>query len=140
MKKRRYVVASVIAVAGFSALFAVMPSQGAGVKVRMQGNQYRPATIRIPVGGAITFANEDEGTHTATCQGQGCPRDSGDIRPRTFKTLTFASAGTVHMVCRYHGELGMVATVIVGGSSPAATPTGTPAATPTSSPSPTPTS
>jgi plastocyanin len=136
MKKRRYVVASVIAVAGFSALFAVMPSQGSGVEVRMRGNQYRPATVRIPVGGAITFENEDEVTHTATCQGQGCPRDSGDIQPDTFKTLTFASAGTVHMVCRYHGELGMVATVIVGRATPAVTP----AATPTSSPSPTPTS
>jgi plastocyanin len=136
MKKRRYVVASVVAVAGFSALFAVMPSQGAGVEVRMLGNQYRPATIRIPVGGAITFENEDEVTHTATCQGQGCPRDSGDIQPGTFKTLTFADAGTVHMVCRYHGELGMVATVIVGRAAPGVTPT----ATPTSSPSPTPTS
>ena len=136
MKKRRYVVASVIAVAGFSALFAVMPSQGAGVKVRMRGNQYRPASIRIPVGGAITFTNEDEVTHTATCQGQGCPRDSGDIRSGTFKTLTFTSAGTVHMVCRYHGELGMVATVTVGGIPLTATPT----ATQTPSPSLTPTS
>ena len=136
MKKRRYVVASVIAVAGFSALFAVMPSQGAGATVRMRGNQYRPASIRIPVGGAITFTNEDEVTHTAPCQGRGCPRDSGDIRTGTFKTLTFANAGTVHMVCRYHGELGMVATVIVGGTPPAATPsttsTPTPSATPTS--------
>ena len=133
MKKRRYVVASVVAVAGFSALFAVMPSQGAGFEVRMRGNQYRPATIRIPVGGAVTFTNEDQVTHTATCQGQGCPKDSGDIRAGTFKTLTFASAGTVHMVCRYHGELGMVATVIVGRAAPA------PASTATS-PSPTPTS
>ena len=131
MKKRRYVVASVIAVAGFSALFAVMPSQGAGVEVPMRGNLYRPSTIRIPVGGAVTFVNEDEVTHTATCQGRGCPRDSGDIQPGTFKTLTFANAGTVHMVCRYHGELGMVATVVVG--------PGTPATAPPSSPSPTPT-
>lgn len=132
MNKRRYVVASVIAVAGFSALFAVMPSQGSGVEVLMRGNLYRPATIRIPVGGAITFTNEDAVTHTATCQGQGCPKDSGDIRPGTFKTLTFASAGTVHMVCRYHGELGMVATVIVGRASPAETPTASPSATSTS--------
>ena len=35
MKKRRYVVAAVVAVAGFCALFIVLPSQGAGFKVRM---------------------------------------------------------------------------------------------------------
>lgn len=138
MKKRRYVVASVIAVGGFSALFAVMPSQGAGAAVLMRGNQYRPATIRIPIGGAITFTNQDEVTHTASCQGRGCPRDSGDIRPGTLKTLTFARAGTVHMVCRYHGELGMVATVTVGEAAPGTTPTTTPTTTSTPTPSPTP--
>jgi plastocyanin len=140
MNKRRYVVASVIAVAGFASLFAVLPSKGAGREVVMSGNQYRPATVRIPVGGAITFTNEDRVTHTATCQGAGCPKDSGDIQPGLFKTLTFTRAGTFHMVCRYHGEAGMIATVTVGGappkrSSPSPSPsTPVPSATPTATP------
>ncbi|MGH2727424.1 MAG: cupredoxin domain-containing protein, partial [Actinomycetota bacterium] len=101
-------------------------------EVRMRGNQYRPATIRIPVGGAITFENDDEVTHTATCQGQGCVRDSGDIRPGLMKTLTFTRAGTYHVICRYHGEQGMIATVTVGGSSgrQSPSPTASPSATP----------
>jgi plastocyanin len=133
MHKRRYTIAAVIALAGFSALFAVLPSQGAGTKVRMKGNQYRPARPRIPVGGAITFVNEDDVTHTATCQGRGCPKDSGDIQPGTLKTLTFAEAGTYHMICRYHGEAGMIATVTVGSGGSGGTVTNpTPAAsTPT---------
>lgn len=146
MKRRRYVVAAVVAVGGFAALFAVLPSEGAGAKIRMEGNQYRPSTIRIPAGGAISFANEDDVTHTATCQGRGCPKDSGDIQPGLFRTLTFSRAGTYHMVCRYHGEAGMIATVNVGPApSPASTtspsPT-TPGATtsPSPSPSPSPTS
>lgn len=137
MKKRRYVVASVVAVAGFAALFAVLPSEGAGAKVRMRGNQYRPSTLRIPIGGAISFTNSDDVTHTATCQGHGCPKDSGDIQPGLIRTLTFARAGTFHIVCRYHGEAGMIATVTVGAVS---TPRPTISASPTASPSPSPSS
>jgi plastocyanin len=115
MKKRRYVIAAVVAVAGFSALFAVLPSQGAGFKVRMEGNRYRPDVIRIAEGGAITFANEDDVTHTATCQGRGCPKDSGDIHPGQIKTITFPRAGSYTMFCVYHGQAGMTAAVTVGG-------------------------
>lgn len=113
MGKRRYVVAAVVAVAGFSALFAVLPSQGAGVDVRMEGNQYRPDEVTIGAGGAVTFTNDDDVTHTATCQGRGCPKDSGDIHPGQLKTLTFSRSGSYAIVCRYHGEGGMVAAVTV---------------------------
>ena len=113
MGKRRYVVAAVVAVAGFSALFAVLPSQGAGVDVRMQGNRYRPDSVTIGEGGAITFTNEDDVTHTATCDGRGCPRDSGDIYPGQLKTLTFPQPGSYTIVCRYHGQAGMTAAVTV---------------------------
>ena len=115
MNKRRYVVAAVVAMGGFSALFAVLPSQGAGVEVKMEGNQYRPDTIRLREGGAITFVNEDDVTHTATCQGVGCPKDSGDIHPGQIKTITFRREGSFAVFCRYHGQAGMTAAVTVGG-------------------------
>ena len=112
MKRRRYVVASVIAVAGFAALFAVLPSQGAGTKVRIAGLRYRPDSIRIPAGGAITVHNETQVVHTATCF--GCRIDSKDIQPGTIKTLTFKDAGTFQLYCRYHGQsAGMVARLVV---------------------------
>ncbi len=111
MKRRRYVVASVIAVAGFAALFAVLPSQGAGVKVRMIGVRYRPDAIRIGAGGAVTIHNESKVVHTATCS--GCSVDSKDVQPGTIRTLTFRKAGTYQLFCRYHGREGMVARLTV---------------------------
>jgi plastocyanin len=111
VKRRRYTVASVIAVAGFAALFAVLPSQGAGKKVKLVGVAFKPASITVSVDGAITFENDSKVTHTATCP--ACRLDTGDIQPGTFKTLTFPKAGTFQIVCRYHGEQGMVAQVVV---------------------------
>jgi plastocyanin len=108
---RRYVVASVIALAGFGALFMALPSQGAGLKVRLVGMTYRPSSFTIHAGGAVTFENDSRLTHTATCT--KCGLDTGDIQPRTLKTLTFGKPGTYQLFCRYHGEQGMVATVIV---------------------------
>jgi plastocyanin len=116
------VLAAILTIAGFSALFAVLPSQGAGKDVTLRGFLYRPSTIRIPTGGAVTFTNEDTVTHTATCQ--GCREDSGDIQPGMFKTVTYPSAGTFHLICRYHGDQGMVATLIVGPTA-SPSPTGT---------------
>lgn len=115
MNKRRYVVAAAVALAGFSALFAVLPSQGAGFEVKMLGNQFRPDEIEIAEGGAITFVNEDDVTHTAGCQGTGCPKDSGDIHPGQIKTLTFSREGTFTLFCAYHGQAGMIASLTVGG-------------------------
>jgi plastocyanin len=114
-KRRRYTVASVIAVAGFAALFAVLPQRGAGVQVRMAGFAFRPAQISVKADGAVTFTNDSKFTHTATCPDCGIdgPLDSGDIQAGTFKTLTFPKAGTFQLFCRYHGEQGMIAEVTI---------------------------
>ena len=114
MKRRRYVVASVIAVAGFGALFAVLPSQGAGLKVRITGFRFRPAAIQIRAGGAVTIHNDSRIVHTATCP--ACRVDSGDIQPGTFRTLTFPRRGTFQIFCRYHAERGMAARLTVTAS------------------------
>lgn len=119
MNTRRYAIAAAVALAGFSALFAVLPSRGAGTKVVMKGFRYRPSAVRVATGGAVSFSNEDDVTHTATCQGRGCPKDSGDIQPGLFKTLTFGRPGTYQIVCRYHGQAGMIATVTVASRSTA---------------------
>jgi plastocyanin len=109
--KRRYAVASVIAVAGFAALFMVLPSKGAGREVKLVGFRYRPASLTIEAGTAVTFTNDSRATHTASCR--GCRLDTGDIQPGTFKTLTFPKPGRFGIFCRYHGAAGMVATVTV---------------------------
>jgi len=111
VKRRRYIVASLIALAGVGALVMALPSQGAGLKVRLLGIRYRPATFTIHAGEAVTFKNDSRYTHTATCP--KCGIDSGDIQPGALKTVTFPKAGTFQLVCRYHGEQGMVATLTV---------------------------
>jgi len=111
MKRRRDVVASVIALAGFGALFMALPSHGAGLKVSIVGISYHPATIKLHAGGAATFYNDTKVVHTATCP--ACHLDTGDIQPGTFKTLTFPKPGTYQVLCRYHGDQGMVASVVV---------------------------
>lgn len=100
-----------IALAGFGALFTVLPSKGAGREVKIVGFRYRPAAVTIDRGGAITFTNDTTFTHTTTCQ--GCRLDTGDIQPGMFKTLTFPATGRFTIFCRYHGNAGMGATVTV---------------------------
>jgi len=111
MKRRRYAIAAVVALAGFGALLMVLPARGAGKSVHLVGTSFRPASITIRAGRAITFYNDSTLTHTATCP--KCHLDSGDIQPGAFKTLTFPRAGTYELVCRYHGDQGMVASLTV---------------------------
>ena len=112
MKGRRYAVASAVALAGFGALFMLLPGRGAGLKVTIERFRYRPAAITVHAGGAATFYNPTKFTHTATCP--KCGVDSGDIQPQTFSTLTFPKAGRFELYCRYHRDSnGMVAVVTV---------------------------
>jgi plastocyanin len=111
VKRRRYQIATVVAVAAFSALFAVLPSKGAGREIKMVGFQFRPSTFTVRAGEAVTFVNETKLTHTATCK--GCPQDTGDVQPGTIHTLTFTRAGTFELFCRYHQDRGMIAGVTV---------------------------
>lgn len=92
-------------IAAFSALFLVLPSKGAGREVTMIGRDGRysftPRQVTIEAGGAVTFSNESDVTHTGSCD--GCPWDTGDIQPGMIKTLTFSAPGSYTFFCRYHG-------------------------------------
>lgn len=103
----------ILAIASFAALFAVLPSTGAGTEVRMEDFRFRPAAVEIPVGDAITFDNQSGSTHTAGCD--GCPFDTGDVRPGLQRTVTFAKPGRFAIVCRYHGGRGMTGVITVQG-------------------------
>jgi plastocyanin len=117
VKRRRYQIAALAAAAGFGALFMVLPSSGSGAEVTMTaGLRFRPDSVRIDVGGAVSFVNESTATHTATCR--GCPQDTGDVQPQQFKTLTFPDPGAYLVFCRYHADQGMVATLTVGSGGP----------------------
>lgn len=137
MKRRRYQIAALLTAAGIGALFMALDSSGAGLEVKLTSEfRFRPEAIRIGVGGAVTFVNESDATHTATCR--GCSGDTGDVQPQQFKTLTFPDGGSYLLFCRYHADQGMIATLTVGSSAPASptpSPTPSPSATPTVTPS-----
>jgi len=118
-KSTRLAIAGALVVAAFAALFAVLPPSGPGIKVEMKraGGTYRfrPATVRVPLGGAVTFFNDSDVTHTATCP--ACGFDTSDVLPGKLEVITLTKAGTFRFSCRYYGADGMVGTVIVGRSS-----------------------
>jgi plastocyanin len=114
MSMRRWSLVPTVALLG--ALFMVLAPHRSGPAVRMAGLAFRPGTVRIQPGGAVTFENRSSTTHTATCE--ACALDAGDVQPGLAKTLTFARAGTYQIVCRYHVARGMQMTVVVGSPRP----------------------
>jgi plastocyanin len=65
---------------------------------------YNPPEITVPVGGSVTWTNEDGAPHTAT----GLDREalqSGAIAPGASFTLTFDTAGTIEYFCEFHPNM-----------------------------------
>lgn len=72
--------------------------------VTIQGFAFNPPTIEIPVGGSVTWTNEDNVPHTAT----GLDRDalqSGTIPFGESFTQTFDTAGTYEYFCEFHPNM-----------------------------------
>ena len=113
-KTTRLSLVGLLAVFALSALFAVLPPRGSGKNVKMGTAQehmrFRPATIRVAVGGAITFFNDSGITHTAVCP--RCSFDTGDVLPGMLRVVKITRAGTFSFFCRYHQAQGMTGTII----------------------------
>ena len=75
--------------------------------VTIQGFKYDPAEITIPVGGSVTWTNEDAAPHTATGDGL----QSGTMNLGDEFTQTFDEAGTFDYHCEFHAQ--MNGTVVV---------------------------
>ena len=72
--------------------------------VTMKGFAFNPPTVEIPVGGSITWTNEDNAPHTAT----GLDRDalqSGTLPFGESYTQTFDTAGTYEYFCEFHPNM-----------------------------------
>ncbi|HLA17105.1 MAG TPA: hypothetical protein VJZ72_09430 [Candidatus Limnocylindrales bacterium] len=105
-----------------------------------EGFAFRPATVSVPAGGSLTFANRDAAEHTVTEGANGQPasdarfdevlEDTSDARV----IVTFPTAGVVSITCRFHPAMAL--TVTVTGDSPAASPATAPAVSPATAPSP----
>ncbi len=104
---------SILPVVGLlAALFMALPGGNSGEKVTLRESVFAPARKHVQVGETVWFDNRSRNTHTATCR--NCPRDTGDIQPGLAKPLTFHKEGVFVLLCRYHGEAGMVVEITVG--------------------------
>jgi plastocyanin len=114
-RSTRLSIVGALAVFAFSVLFAVLPSRGSGTNVKMGTAQeryrFRPATIRVRLGGAITFFNDSGVTHTATCP--RCSFDTRDVLPGMLRVVRANRTGTFNFFCRYHAGRGMTGTIVV---------------------------
>jgi plastocyanin len=70
---------------------------------------YSPNPLRLPLGNAVTWVNNDNTAHTST--GDGGAWHSGEIAPGRSFSRTFTTAGTFSYHCTLHP--GMVGTIEV---------------------------
>jgi plastocyanin len=72
--------------------------------VEIKDFAFNPPEITVPVGGSITWTNQDTAPHTAT----GLDREalqSGTIDPGASFTHTFETAGTIEYFCEFHPNM-----------------------------------
>ncbi|MGI8485744.1 MAG: cupredoxin domain-containing protein [Thermomicrobiales bacterium] len=79
-------------------------------KVDIKNFAYSPSTITIPVGGTITWTNNDSTFHTVTAQDRKVLQ-SGTMKPSASYTQTFKTAGTYEYFCEFHAN--MKGTIVV---------------------------
>jgi plastocyanin len=80
------------------------------VAVEIKNFAFNPPEITVPVGGSVTWTNDDSTPHTAT----GKDRDvlqSGTIHPGESFSQTFDTPGTFDYFCEFHAN--MKGTIVV---------------------------
>jgi plastocyanin len=71
---------------------------------------YTPATVEIPVGGTITWTNNDTAPHTVTAQDRALLQ-SGTLDQGDTFSQTFDAPGTIDYFCEFHAN--MKGTIVV---------------------------
>jgi plastocyanin len=80
------------------------PASGGGSgaqAVTIKDYIYKPASITVPQGTAVTFTNHDTTAHTATSKQSGV-FESGAIQPGKSAKITLEKAGTFTYYCAFH--------------------------------------
>lgn len=72
---------------------------------------YSPNPIEVPVGGTVTWTNEDGVPHTATAVGDKAVLQSGAIASGASYSQTFDTAGSYDYYCEFHPN--MKGTIVV---------------------------
>jgi plastocyanin len=74
------------------------------VAVEIKDFAFNPAEITVPVGGSVTWTNNDTVPHTATGQDRAVLQ-SGAIAPGESFTQKFDTAGTFDYFCEFHANM-----------------------------------
>ncbi len=73
------------------------------VEIGMEGSQYMPDTVDVPVGATVKWTNTDTPAHTVDyVDGPGEKFTSGTMNPGDVFEQKFAAAGTVNYICDIH--------------------------------------
>jgi plastocyanin len=74
------------------------------VQVDIKGLAFNPAQITVPVGGAVTWTNDDTVPHTATAKDRAVLQ-SGTLEPGATFSQTFSTPGTFEYFCEFHANM-----------------------------------
>ena len=72
--------------------------------VEIKNFAFNPPTIEVPVGGSVTWTNQDNAPHTATALDRAVLQ-SGPITFGESYTQTFDAAGTYDYFCEFHANM-----------------------------------
>ncbi len=96
---------------------ASQPASSGAAAVKMVGFQFDPAVLTVKTGTKVTFTNNDSALHDVAEGQNGKKADAAhfdeDVKPGASTTITFDTAGTVHVTCLIHPTMNL--TVTVGG-------------------------
>ena len=105
--------------AGGGAVLAASLALAAGLAVAQSGaavtiahHMYMPASITVPVGGTVTWTNEDGSIHTVTSDEKGMFSSGWKTKGGRY-AFTFSKTGTYPYHCALHKD--MHGTVVVTG-------------------------
>lgn len=85
-------------------------NEAESVTVEIRNFAYGPDTVTIPVGGTVTWTNQDAAPHTATARDRDLLQ-SGTIQQGESFSQTFETTGTYEYFCEFHAS--MKGTVVV---------------------------
>jgi plastocyanin len=82
-------------------------ASSSGATVSMVGLAFNPSTVDVPVGGTVTFVNDDTVQHNVA----GESWSSGPLDPGKSFTQAFSTAGAIAVRCTIHPSMTMTVNV-----------------------------
>lgn len=71
-------------------------------RIDMDGLDFRPTKLTVPVGETVYFTNSESALHTVDIDGENL---SGDIRRDDVFTHVFEQAAEYKITCKYHPQM-----------------------------------